>query len=132
MDLSRLIIINSNLSKKRVITREKETFHKVNRYSWMYWWPQLGTSPCIHGFWNSLNYIECISYSSTLCLLMLLVLVKKEKKKRWPDRLTDIKEGLEEVPLCYNFLSLLCSNHENMSKISFFKDIRDKYMGEMG
>ena len=33
MDLSRLIIINSNLSKKRVITREKETFHKVNRYS---------------------------------------------------------------------------------------------------
>ena len=56
----------------------------------------------------------------------------EKKKKRWPDRLTDIKEGLEEVPLCYNFLSLLCSNHENMSKISFFKDIRDKYMGEMG
>ena len=104
MDLSRLIIINSNLSKKRVITREKETFHKVNRYSWMYWWPQLGTSPCIHGFWNSLNYIECISYSSTLCLLMLLVWWKKKKKKDGQTDWLTSRRGLKKY-LCVTIFS---------------------------
>ena len=72
----------------------------------MYRWPQLGTSPCIHGFWNSLNYIVGVYFLTPLLCASWCYLFwwKKGKKKRWPDWLTDIKEGLEKY-LCVTIFS---------------------------
>lgn len=56
----------------------------------------------------------------------------ERKKERWPDWLTDIKEGLSKKYLCVTILShFSVVNSENTSKISFCKDFRDKCMREM-
>lgn len=126
MNLSRLIIINSNLSRKKFITKRKGNIShgkqvELNDCTDDLNWAPLPESMEIH--WSTqLEYIFLLLYFA--CLLMLLVLVKE---KRRVARLTDIKRAWR-VPVCYNFVSLLCSNHENTSKISFCKDFRDKCM----